>query len=191
MEESYTRPWPRTTPPPQQQLPNSKQPKHERETPPGVRGVEIPLVLARCVARVAGRVLNNDIRRTTSPRSNLPSHSYFRSPTQHRLLTLSRPLGHWTPHAAPHQSHPLSFHVPFRTPHILCSGTSHTGRYRHVHSQTHQPPDTDRNSTAPDRYRLIGNREIKAAHRHGRAESRSATGRQQQCEQANHASSTA
>lgn len=135
------------------------QPKHERDKPPAVRGVEISLVLARRVARVAGRFLNNDIRRTISPRSNLPSHRYFRSPTQRRLLTLSRPLAHWTPQAAPHQSYPLSLHVPFRTPHVLCSGTSHTGRYRHVHSQAYQPPDTDRNSAAPDRSRLIGPRE--------------------------------
>ena len=104
--------------------------------------------------------LNNDIRRTISPRSNSPSHRLFQSSTQWRLYTLSRPwdIGR---HLRRTQELPLPSHVPFQTPHILCSGTSHTVQYRHAHSQAYQPLKNNGNSAASDRTRYIGKREIR------------------------------
>ena len=131
-----------------------KAPKHERRA--NLQTSEASNGYRSYLSQVRG-CLNNDIRRTMSPRSNSPSHRHFRSSTQRRLYTLSRPW-HIGRHLRRPQQPPLPFHVLFQTPQILCSGTSHTIQYKHVHSQAHQPPETDGNSTASDRSRLAGNR---------------------------------
>jgi len=157
MEESFPRPWPDTTPPPPQQLPNSK---CSNTSSTNLQASEASNNTAsNGTARVsqACGCLNNDIRQTIPPRSNSPSLTHFRSSTQRRLLTLSRPW-HIGRHLRRPQQPPLPFHVLFQTPQILCSGTSHTVQYKHVHSQAHQPLETDGNSTASDRSRLAGNR---------------------------------
>jgi len=157
MEESFPRPWPNTHHLRSKQLPNSK---HPNTSATNLQASEASNNTAsNGTARVsqACGCLNNDIRQTIPPRSNSPSLTHFRSSTQRRLLTLGRPW-HIGRHSRRPQNSPLPLHVLLQTPQILCSGTSHTVQYKHIHSQAHQPLEPDGNSTASDRSRLTGNR---------------------------------
>lgn len=156
MEESFPRPWPDTTPPPPQQLPNSKCPNTSATNLQASEASNNTASNGTARVSQACGCLNNDIRQTIPPRSNSPSLTFpIFNPTASSNSQSS--VAHWTPLEAPQQP-PLPFHVLFQTPQILCSGTSHTVQYKHVHSQAHQPPETDGNSTASDRSRLAGNR---------------------------------
>ena len=104
MEESSTAPLPSTTTPPQQQLPNSKCPNTSATNLQASEASHTARVSWACGCHSC---LNNDIRRTISPRSNLPSRRYFRSTTQRRLLTLSRP---WQIGRHLRRQQPLSSH---------------------------------------------------------------------------------
>lgn len=91
MEESFPRPWPNTTPLPQQQLPNSKCPNTSATNLQASEASNDTASHGTARVSQACGFLNNDIRQTIPPRSNSPSLVHFRSSTQRRLLTLGRP----------------------------------------------------------------------------------------------------
>lgn len=177
MEESSTAPLPSTTTPPQQQLPNSKCPNTSATNLQASEASHTARVSWACGCRSC---LNNDIRRTISPRSNLPSRRYFRSTTQRRLLTLSRP---WQIGRHLRRQQPLSSHFSSSP---TCPPRRHTFNVPVLHvlytvqTRTHgQAPKLTSHSRTTEivLHKIVPAllaRVINSAHRHGHAESRSA-----------------
>ena len=135
MEESFPRPWPNTTPLPQQQLPNSKCPNTSATNLQASEASNNTAPHGATRVSQACGCLNNDIRQTIPPRSNSPSLVHFRSSTQRRLLTLSRPwhIGRHLRRArknSPSRSTCLSRRHIFCVPvlHILYSTNTYTAK---------------------------------------------------------------
>ena len=135
MEESFPRPWPNTTPLPQQQLPNSKCPNTSATNLQASEASNNTAPHGATRVSQACGCLNNDIRQTIPPRSNSPSLTHFRSSTQRRLLTLSRPwhIGRHLRRArknSPSRSTCLSRRHIFCVPvlHILYSTNTYTAK---------------------------------------------------------------